>query len=143
MNECEFLEGVRELIQEFRIQPVKIKTSDKNARRIALLIGEKYLSLWTNEETNRFQIAADCLMTKIYQAVRKLNLSCDIIPEEARVREEKLHNFDVLKIGFLDLKPTKLSTSVLLILKEANSGNSKPMGRKVDPARNVSTVSKL
>jgi len=145
VKEIEFLESIDELISEYRILPSKYNnTSDRDAKRIAILIGEKFLSLWSNEETNRFQIAADYLMTEIYDGAKKLKLTCDPTLEEERFQELHIFGFDPLKISITRISgEAQLLLDILLKLKEVESGNSKFMGRKTNSVRNVSIVSKL
>jgi len=144
LKEIEFLEAVKLLIQEYRIKQIDKNTTDKDSRRIAILVGEAFLRLWSKEETNVFQVAADRLMTEVCNGVKELKLCCDITPEEERLNELHIFNIDPLKISFVGFsKQTELSKKILAILKEAKSGNSKSMGRTPASSGNVSRVSRL
>ena len=95
-NSKTFLKKVRSVKEEFHISKVS-KGNDRYRRRIANLLIDKYL-LTGGEIHKAFYLEAD-----LYNQLKKVNLMCDPIPEEIRIRElrgkkdNKIKHFNPLK----------------------------------------------
>jgi len=122
------MDRINQLKREYRIKP-KPNSSDKDYRRIAILISDELLS--QGYGINQIPVIEEL----VYQEAKKLLLSCDPIPEEIRISQiskPRRGNFEPLKLWSdrmkVDLDSIELPESINQILNQLateveNGGN--------------------
>jgi len=93
MIDIDFLERVREIKEELNIS--KGRSKDNDRRRIATYLTEQAFSYGLNVVTE-----APFFERRLYDLLKDTKLRCDPIPEEQRIKDKNIKNFDVLRLSF-------------------------------------------
>lgn len=130
MIDIDFFDRVREIKKELNI--TKGRQQDKDRRRIAIYVTDVAFTygLGVVSEAPFFE-------RRLYDLLKDTKLRCDAIPEEERIRDKNIKNFDVLKLSFepwsfpdmeIDFESYKYDdvlNGVLEILEETDKGEVK------------------
>lgn len=129
MNFRKLPAGVRLVKKEFNILPAT-SSNDRNRRRIAILIVDEFLR--AGDDVHQ----AFYLKANLYQTLKKINLTCEPIPEEKRLQElsrskrQKMRDFGPLKLVSNNVKlgyrkPYPATKVLVKILMEDADGFSR------------------
>lgn len=93
MIDVDFQYRVREVKKELNI--AEGRQTDKDRRRIAVYLTEEAFAYGLDVVTE-----APFFERRLYDLLKGTKLRCDLIPEEARIRDEGIKGFNVLKLSF-------------------------------------------
>ena len=93
MISIEFLDRVQEIKEELNISKGRQKDNDR--RRIANYFTEEAFAYGLDVTTE-----APFFERRLYDLLKDMKLRCDPTPEEQRIKDKKIKNFDVLKLSF-------------------------------------------